>query len=335
MRALQVRELTGPDGVELVDVPDPEPSEGVLVDVEVAGVSFPDLLLSRGRYQVQQTPPFVPGFEVAGVVRSSPEDSPFSPGDRVMALASGGYAERAVAVPHLTFPVPDSFSVEQAGGFVMNYHTAHFALHRRGRLREGEVVLVHGAAGGLGSAIVQVARAFGGRVIAAVSNDAKEEVARRAGAEEVVRSDGDWLGAVKDLTGGRGVSMVADPVGGQSFLNSVRALAPEGRVLVLGFAGGHIPTIAVNRLLLRNVDVVGVMWGGFAMEDEAMCTAIGADLQRMADQGLVDPIVGDAYPLAEGARALRQLEGRGALGKIVLLVTDPGANGPGAGSAST
>jgi NADPH:quinone reductase len=322
MRALQVTELTGPDALELGEVDEPEAGDGVLIDVEAAGVAFPDLLLTRGLYQIKPDPPFVPGAEVAGTVKAAADGSGFSPGDRVMALTFGGFAERAASPPHLTFPVPESFSTEQAAGFVMNYHTAHFALHRRGRLREGETVLVQGAAGGVGTATIQVAKGGGARVIAVVSSDVKEDVARRAGADEVVRSDGDWRGQVKELTGGRGVDVVMDPVGGERFADSLRSLAPEGRLLVVGFAEGEIPTVAVNRLLLRNIDLVGVAWGSFVMDKPDVCREIAEDLERLAAEGVVDPIVDEVHPLEEGARAVRQLEDRGALGKIVLRVAD-------------
>ena len=322
MRALQVTELNGPDGLALADVPDPDAGAGVLIDVEAAGVAFPDLLLSRGQYQIKPDPPFVPGTEVAGVVAEAAPDSGFEPGQRVMALtfAIGGFAERAATAPWATFALPESFSVEQGAGFVMNYHTSHFALLHRGQLREGETVLVHGAAGGVGTAAIQIARASGARTIAVVSSDAKEEVARRAGADEVVRSDGDWLAAARELTGGRGVDLVYDPVGGDRFTDSVRSLAPEGRVLVVGFTEGHIPTVAVNRLLLRNVAVVGVGWGAFIADKPGLVADTAADLARMAAEGHVDPIVGSTYPLEEGAQALRDLDERRATGKLVLRV---------------
>jgi len=235
-------------------------------------------------------------------------------------LAVGGFAERAAASAWATFALPESFSVEQGAGFVMNYHTSHFALHHRGRLREGETVLVHGAAGGVGTAAIQIARSSGARTIAVVSSDAKGEIARRAGADDVIRSDGEWLAAVRELTEGRGVDLVYDPVGGERFADSVRALAPEGRLLVIGFTEGQIPTVAVNRLLLKNVAVVGVGWGAFVFDKPALVAEIAADRQRMASQGFVDPVVGATYPLAEGAEALRDLEHRRATGKLVLRV---------------
>ena len=323
MRALQVIELDGPDGLRLVDdAPEPTSELGVVVDVEAAGVAFPDLLLSRGLYQVKPDQPVVPRTEVAGTLREAAPDSGFTPGDRVMALtfAIGGFAERAASAPWATFRLPESFTVEQGAGFVMNYHTSHFALVHRGRVREGETVLVHGAAGGVGTAAVQIARASGARTVAVVSSDVKEAVAREAGADEVVRSDGEWLAAVRELTDGRGVDVVYDPVGGERFTDSVRSLAPEGRLLVIGFTEGQIPSVAVNRLLLKNVAVVGVGWGAFVLDKPDLMAEIAADLERMAADGFVSPIVGGTYPLEEGAQALRELEERRATGKLVLTL---------------
>jgi NADPH2:quinone reductase len=318
VRALQVHELTGPEAMVVVDdAAEPLRGDGVLIDVHAAGVAFPDVLLSRGLYQLRPDPPFTAGSEVAGVVAEAADG--FAPGDRVMAFTFGGFAERAAANAFMTFRLPDDWSFEEGAAFVMNYHTSHFALHRRGRMREGDTVLVHGAAGGVGSAAVQIAKGGGARVIAVVSTAAKEDVASRAGADDVVRTDG-WLDAVRELTGGRGADLVYDPVGGERFQDSVRALAPEGRLLVVGFTEGEIPTVRVNRLLLRNADVVGVAWGHFAGTRPELIAEIQADLERLAAAGFVRPLVGDVYPLAEGARGVAQVESRGALGKIVLRV---------------
>ncbi len=321
MRALQVRELTGPGGVAVVrDAPEPEMGAGVLIDVHAGGLAFPDLLLTRGKYQLKPELPFTLGREVAGTVAAAADGAGFEPGDRVMALTFGGLADRAVAEPAMTFALPESFSMEQGAGFIVNYHTSHFALHRRGQLRGGETVLVHGAAGGVGTAAIQIASGAGARTIAVVSSDQKERVAREAGADDVVRSTGDWLGAVRELTGGRGVDVVYDPVGGDRFTDSVRSLAPEGRLLVVGFAEGQIPSVAANRLLLKNVSVIGVGWGGFVDERPGLVAEIGADLGRLADEGFARPIVGAVYPLEEGPRALRDIDERRATGKLVLTV---------------
>jgi NADPH2:quinone reductase len=237
-----------------------------------------------------------------------------------MAFTFGGFQEVVSAPAHTTFRKPKSFSVEEAAGFPMNYHTAHFALQHRGRIQAGETVLVHGAAGGVGTATIQVAKGLGAsKVIGVVSTDEKEEVARRAGADEVVRSTGDWRSDVKEITGGQGVDIVMDPVGGdERFKDSVRSLREEGRVLVVGFTEGNIPKIAVNRLLLKNVSAVGVGWGAFVLTKPELCQAIGADLERLADEGFVDPILDEVFPLERGGEAVKRIEDQGALGKIVL-----------------
>ena len=263
MRALQVTALEGPDAVVVADVPEPDPGDGVLFEVRAAGVSFPDVLQARGQYQSAAEPPYVPGVEAAGVVRAAPAGSPFAPGDRVAAMTQGGgWAELAVADVDDTFPLADALDFAQGAGLVLNYHTAWFALVMRGRLRAGETILVHGAAGGLGTATLQMARGLGAQTIAVVSSDEKERVARDAGAHEVLRSDGAWREEALELTGG-GVDLVADPVGGDRFVDSLRALRPTGRLLVLGFTGGAIPEVKVNRLLLRNISVVGAGFGAW------------------------------------------------------------------------
>ena len=321
MRAMQLERLEGPEGLKQVQLPEPEAGDQVLIDVVAAGVSFPDLLLTKGLYQMKPDVPFVPGAEVAGVVRRAPAGAGVKEGERVMAFTMlGGWAERVVAPPGMTFRVPEAWSFEKAAGTVLNYHTAHFALHRRGRLRAGETVLVHGAAGGVGTASLQVARGAGARVIAVVSTEAKAEVARSAGADHAIVSEGDWVARVKAATGGRGVDVVMDPVGGDIFDLSLKCLAPEGRLLVVGFAGGRIPEVKVNRLLLKNVDVVGVAWGAFVMQEPALTAEIAQALEQLADKGVVDPVVGSVFALEQAAEALRSLDTRQALGKVVLRV---------------
>ncbi len=220
--------------------------------------------------------------------------------------------------------MPDSLTDAQGAGLIMNYHTAHFALLRRGQLQAGDWVLIHGAAGGVGTAAIQVAKGVGARSIAVVSSDEKEAVARAAGADEVIRPSEGWPKQVKALTAGAGVNVVLDPVGGDRVTDSLRALAEEGRLVVVGFTGGDIPTVALNRLLLKNISVVGAAWGAFAGPRPELTQAIHADLLRWAEQGIVAPIVGAAYPLAEGAQALRDLDERRATGKLVLEVSADG-----------
>jgi NADPH2:quinone reductase len=329
MRALQITELTGPDtALQLVDVAEPEashfltPGSGVVVEVEVAGVSFPEVLQTRGEYQVKPPLPFVPGSEVGGIVRSAPEGAAVQAGDRVAAFCMlGGFAEVAVAPEFLTFKLPDALDFAQGAALILNYHTAYFALKLRGRLAEGETVLVHGAAGGVGTAALQVAKGLGARTIAVVSTDEKEQVARDAGADEVVRSGGPWKDQVKELSGG-GVDVVLDPVGGDRFTDSIRSLREEGRVIVVGFTGGSIPEVKVNRLLLSNAEVIGAGWGAYILSKPEVNRRIGAAIDDLMAAGFVRPIVGQRFPLHAAAEALKTIDGRAALGKVVLDVRD-------------
>ena len=235
MRAIQIVDLTGPDSaLKLVELPDPEPSHmmtpgsGVVVDVHAAGVSFPEVLQTRGEYQFKPPLPFVPGSEVGGIVRSAPDGAAVKAGDRVAAFCMiGGFSSVAVAPEFFSFPLPDDFDFAQGAALVLNYHTAWFALKLRGRLEAGEWVLVHGGAGGVGTASLQVAAGLGAHTIAVVSSDEKEAVARDAGAEHVVRSDGNWKDEAKEISGG-GVDVVLDPVGGDRFTDSIRVPARGG-----------------------------------------------------------------------------------------------------------
>ena len=326
MRALQIAELDGPEALSVVELPEPgashflTPDQGVLIDVKAAAVSFPDLLQSRGLYQFKPDLPFVPGAEVAGVVVEAGADSGLEAGDRVAAMTMlGGMAERAAAPLPLTFKLPDELDFAQGAALILNYHTAYFALKLRGRLREGERVLVHGAAGGLGTAGLQVAKALGASTVAVVSTEEKERVAREAGADDVVRADGPWREQVQEITGG-GVDVVLDPVGGDRFKDSLRALREEGRLVVVGFTGGSIPEVKVNRLLLNNVDVVGAGWGAYVISKPEVSRQIGAELDAMIAAGTVRPIVGARFPLDRASDAMRLIEDRGALGKVVLEI---------------
>jgi NADPH:quinone reductase len=327
VRAVQIVDLTGPNGaLELVDLPEPEPShlltpgKGVLIDVHAAGVSFPEVLQTRGEYQLKPPLPFVPGSEAGGVVRAAPDDAMVSAGDRVAAFCMlGGFAEVAVAPAFLSFKLPDELDFAQGAALILNYHTAYFALKLRGRLAEGETVLVHGAAGGVGTASLQVAKGLGARTLAVVSSDEKEQVAREAGADEVLRSDGPWKDEAKEASGG-GVDVVLDPVGGDRFTDSLRSLAEGGRVVVVGFTGGSIPEVRVNRLLLGNTEVIGAGWGAYVMSKPEVCIQIGAEITRLIREGFVAPLIGAHFPLDRAADALNLIDGRGATGKVVLDV---------------
>ena len=319
MRAAQVTRLDGPDAVEVVEVPSPDVPDGqVLIEVAAAGVSFPDVLLSRGEYQIKPPPPFIPGAEVAGVVRVAPAGSGLAVGDRVAAFPFlGGFAEQVVCDPSFVFPLPDNVTFEQGAALPMNYLTCHFALRQRGRLIEGEKVLVHGAAGGIGTAAIQLAKAWGAKVYAVVSDDAKADVARAAGADEVVLAEG-FKDAVAELTSGHGVDLVVDPVGGDRFTDSLRSLAPLGRLLVIGFTAGSIPEVKVNRLLLNNIDVVGVGWGAFWTGRPGFVRRQWDDLVPLLESGQLDPVIGMVRSLDEVGSALRDIDERRATGKILL-----------------
>src|SRR5690349_14432681 len=316
MRAIQITNLNGPDeALAIVDTPEPEPSHpltpgsGVLVDVHAAGVSFPEVLQTRGEYQFKPDLPFVPGSEVGGVRRDT--------GERVAAFTFlGAFAEVAVAPEYMVFPIPDAWSYAQGAALVLNYHTAYFSLKIRGRLTEGETVMVHGAAGGVGTASIQVAKGLGARVIGVVSTDEKEQVARDAGADEVVRADG-FKDAVKELGG---ADVVLDPVGGDRFTDSLRSLREEGRVVVVGFTAGSIPEVRVNRLLLNNTEIVGAGWGAYVMPKPEVTRKIGEEIDKLIKAGFVRPPVGASFSLDQAADALKLIDGRGATGKVVLTL---------------
>jgi NADPH2:quinone reductase len=319
MRAAQVVTPTGPADVVVREVDEPVPSpHDVLIDVHAVGVSFPDLLLSKGQYQMKPEPPFTLGVDVAGTVVSGPG---FEPGQRVVGvLPYGGASERAAVPAVSVFALPDSLTFEQGAAVPLNYLTAHFALVERAGLRAGETVLVHGAAGGVGTATIQVARGLGARVIAVVSTQDKADLVRSLGADEVALLDG-FRDAVTSLTDGRGVDVVVDVVGGPSFTDSLRVLAAQGRLMVVGFAAGQgIPEVKVNRLLLNNVDVRGVGWGAYAMTRPGFLRRQWDQLRPMMDSGVVDPPIGATYPLEEIGRALQEMADRKTLGKTVLTL---------------
>ena len=292
----------------------------MVVDVHAAGVSFPELLQTRGQYQLKPELPFVPGSEVAGIVRSASDDADVREGDRVSAFcALGGFAETAVAPSFFTFPLDEALDFAQGAGLILNYHTAYFALAMRGRLRSGETVLVHGAAGGVGTAALQVAKGLGARTIALVSTEAKRGVAEQAGADETVLVGDSWKDEVRSLSDG-GVDVVIDPVGGDRFTDSLRALREDGRLIVVGFTGGSIPEVRVNRLLLNNTEVVGAGWGAYVMRKPQLNREVGAAIARMVGEGFIRPVVGERFPLEQAGEALRALEERRATGKVVLEV---------------
>ncbi|MEJ2870607.1 NADPH:quinone oxidoreductase family protein [Actinomycetospora sp. OC33-EN08] len=319
MRAVQVSKLEGPDAIEVVELDEPVAGpDQVLIDVEAAGVVFPDLLLTRGEYQMRPELPFVLGSEVAGTVRSAPDGSGFAPGDRVAALCVvGGFGETVAAPVDQTFPLPDGVSFDVGAGLPMNYLTAEFVVARRGRLADGETVLVHGAAGGVGVACIQFAKARGATVIAVVSTEGKGEVARAAGADHAVLVEG-FKDRVLELTDKRGVDLIVDPVGGDRFTDSLRSLARGGRLVVVGFTGGDIPTVKVNRLLLRNTEVIGAGWGEWAWNNPGYMRRQWDELAADIAAGRLAPPVSGVYPLAQAAAAVGELAERRVTGKVVI-----------------
>lgn len=324
MRAVQIVDYGGPSAVRLSTIPEPPPPAdrpAVFIEVHAAGVAFPEVLQSRGRYQVKPDLPFVPGGEVAGIVRQAPGGSGLQPGDRVFAYCdTGGFAEAAWADPDRVFRLPDRLTFTDGAALFANYHTAYFALVERGRATAGESVLIHGAGGGLGTATVQLARALGLKVLAVVSDGRKADAARRAGAHHVIHRDEGWKDRALELVPG-GVDLVVDPVSTE-VVDDLRVMRELGRLLIVGFAGGELPMIPANRLLLRNLEVIGVVYGSFAFARPGYSRSMQDHLDPLLDQG-ISPIVGETFRLDEASLALAQLEDRHAVGKVVLLMDQP------------
>ncbi len=320
MKALVAQSLTGTEGLAYTDVDDPVSPDAVIIDVGAAGVCFPDLLLLRGEYQLRLEPPFTPGMEVAGTVRSAPAESGFSAGQRVSAFTMlGGYAEQVAVAPSSVVPTPEGIDDASAAALLGNYYTMYFALARRAALRAGETVLVLGSAGGIGVASIQIAKAMGARVVALVHRPDALDFVSGVGADVALPLTDGWRQAVLEATGGRGVDVVVDPVGGDAFDDAIRVLAPEGRLLVIGFAAGQgIPTVKVNRLLLRNASVVGVGWGEFVRQSPGAQAEVGAGLAQLVAAGLRPPAP-VSYPLADGAAGLQALADGKIRGKLVLV----------------
>jgi NADPH:quinone reductase len=341
----KIAAFTGPEDVEWTEVAESTDSAesaaggGVVIDVAAAGVSFADLLQTRGAYQMRVALPYTPGMDAAGVVRSCAPGAGFRPGQRVAVLVPYGCWQEVINVPpERVLPLPDGMSFEAGAAAPLNYLTGLFALVRRARAQAGETLLVHGAAGGVGTAAVQLGKALGLRTIAVAGDEAKREFALRCGADHAVLSVGQqgdgrqgdgWLAAVRDLVGERAIDIVLDPVGSDRMTDSLRSLAPEGRLLVLGFAGGEIPVVKVNRLLLGNTGVLGVASREFFERHPALVAELwGQLLELRQSRALADPPV-EAYPFADARGALRAISDRRALGKVVLSRTVRAGSGRG------
>jgi NADPH2:quinone reductase len=319
VRAVQVTSLEGPRAVEVVDIEEPAPGgDRVLVDVEAAGVAWPDLLMTRGLYQLKPPLPFTPGAELAGRVRWAPPDTGLQPGDRVMAFTmTGAWQEVASVDAAQVMPLPEPVSAIAGAGFPLNHLTMHFAYRRRARLVPGQTVLVHGASGGVGEAAIRLGKLWGANVLAVTSSDAKAAAARATGADEVLGVEG-FAARARELTGGRGVDVVVDPVGGDRFTDSLRCLAREGQLLVIGFTGGEIPTVKVNRLLLGNTAVVGVAWGEFVFANPGYIAEQAAELLAVLEDGSLVVPEGPAFALEDAGRVLAEMDERRLVGKGVL-----------------
>lgn len=323
MKAFELRDYTGPAGLELAELAPPRAdADEVLVSVRAIGVNYPDLLMTKGQYQLKPALPFVPGCEVAGVVLQAPRGSDLTVGDEVAGFTwAGGFAEQ-VAIPRRSVArIPRGFSLEQAAGALVNYHTSLFALQRRARLVEGDRVLVMGAAGGIGTAAVQVARGLGAHVVAGVANAEQCAITQAAGAHStLVLEQGFAAAARAHLGSGASFDVVVDPLGDWLFGEALRALAPEGRLVTVGFAAGEIPTIAVNRLLLRNASVVGAAFGAFLEVDPDLMAQQARTLEALAADGAMRPMIESVSTFDELPSLLGRLERGEIAGKAVVTM---------------
>ncbi|CAI3810657.1 Quinone oxidoreductase 1 [Pseudomonas sp. MM221] len=323
MKAVLCKTLGPARDLVLEDVASPQPKKNeILLDVQAAGVNFPDTLIIEGKYQFQPPLPFSPGGEAAGVVAAVGEKAgAFKVGDRVMALTGWGAFAEQVAVPfYNVLPIPANMDFTTAAAFGMTYGTSMHALRQRGQLQAGETLLVLGASGGVGLAAVEIGKAMGARVIAAASSAEKLAVAKAAGADELIDySQASLREEIKRLTGGQGVDVIYDPVGGELFEQAVRGLAWNGRLLVVGFASGSIPQLAANLVLLKGAAVLGVFWGAFAQRQPQDNAANFRQLFAWHAEGKVKPLVSQTYPLAEAGAAIEKLGQRQAVGKLVVL----------------
>ncbi len=324
MRALVCNEYGPPDSLVIEELDDPQPADGqILVDVAAAGINFPDVLVIAGTYQVKVPPPFVPGNEAAGTVAAIGDGvTRFSVGDKVVITTRGGaFAAKCLADEHSAAQLPDALSMEQGAGFAVTYGTSYHALKQSAKLKAGETVLVLGAAGGVGIAAVEIARAMGARVIAAASTDEKLEFAASAGADATINySEVPLKETVRELTGGAGVDVVYDPVGGELAEQAYRALAWHGRHLVIGFACGDIPKFAANIALLKEASIIGVWWGTWAAKNPKLQVQNMTELAALITDGTLTPRVTESYALDDYRDAFRAITERRALGKVTLRI---------------
>lgn len=323
MRAVQVDRLMTPEELTVEDLPSPTPGPGdVGIEVKAAGCNFSDILMLAGEYQVKPPFPFVPGGEVAGIVRALGRDvSDLAVGDRVCSrCALGGYAEEVVAPAATTYRIPEALSFEAGAALPTVYPTSYAALVWRAPIQRGETLLVHAAAGGVGLAAVQIGKALGARVIATAGGSDKLEIARAAGADVLVdyRKE-DFVPRVMEVTGGRGADVIYDSVGGETTDRSLKCIAWNGRLLVIGFASGEIPAVTMNRVLLKNIALVGLHWSAYPEKEPERIDECFEGLFAMAERGEIEPLVSGRYSLEEAGIALRALASRKTVGKVVLV----------------
>lgn len=314
---------TGVDALTWTELPTPEPGPGeVLIEIRAASLNFPDLLIVQGKYQFKPPLPFVPGSEYAGVVSAVGEGvKHLRIGQHVACLSgTGGFGTHTIASAALCMPLPEGFAFTDAAAFIMTYATSHHALIDRAALRTGETVLVLGAAGGVGTAAIQIAKAAGARVIAAASTQEKCDICRAQGADATINyRTQDLRAALKDLTGGKGPDVVYDPVGGEFTEAAFRSIAWRGRYLVIGFAAGPIPSLPMNLPLLKGASIVGVFWGEFAKREPQANAAMLATLAQEYASGKIKPVIDHVLPMSELHAAYAQMAARDVKGKLVLV----------------
>lgn len=324
MKAMVCRELTGPAALRLEEVAEPRPApHQVRIRVRACGVNFADSLITRGQYQKQPQPPFSPGFELSGeVLELGAGVEKIAVGDRVIAMTGyGGYAEQAAVDVNRCTPMPAAMSWEHGAAFPVVFGTSHIALWRRARLQAGETLVVHGASGGVGLTAVAIGKRLGATVIATASSPEKLAVAHAHGADHWVDvSREDVRTRIKELTDGRGADVIYDPVGGELFTASLRSVAFEGRILVIGFAGGVVPQIPANHLLVKNVDVIGVNWPAYAELHPQVMRESFQTLMHWYLDGAISPHVSARYPLEQAVEALHQVIARKTTGKVVITL---------------